>query len=51
MGVVVETRFLCVVLAILEFLGRPGWPQTQGFICLCLLSAGIKGVCHYYLAY
>jgi hypothetical protein len=26
---------------------RPGWPQTQKSACLCLTSAGIKGVCHY----
>jgi hypothetical protein len=26
---------------------RPGWPQTQKSACLCLLSAGIKGVCHH----
>jgi hypothetical protein len=26
---------------------RPGWPRTQKFACFCLLSAGIKGVCHY----
>jgi hypothetical protein len=24
---------------------RPGWPQTQKSACLCLPSAGIKGVC------
>jgi hypothetical protein len=29
---------------------RPGWPQTQKFPCLCLPSAGIKGVCHHCLA-
>jgi hypothetical protein len=26
---------------------RPGWPQTQKFACLCLPSAGIKGVRHH----
>jgi hypothetical protein len=26
---------------------RPGWPPTQKFACLCLPSAGIKGVCHH----
>jgi hypothetical protein len=26
---------------------RPGWPRTQKSTCLCLLSAGIKGVCHH----
>jgi hypothetical protein len=26
---------------------RPGWPQTQKSTCLCLSSAGIKGMCHH----
>jgi hypothetical protein len=26
---------------------RPGWPPTQKSTCLCLSSAGIKGVCHH----
>jgi hypothetical protein len=26
---------------------RPGWPQTQKSACLCLLSAGPKGVRHH----
>jgi hypothetical protein len=26
---------------------RPGWPWTQKSTCLCLLRAGIKGVCHH----
>jgi hypothetical protein len=25
----------------------PGWPRTQKYTCLCLPSAGIKGVCHH----
>jgi hypothetical protein len=29
---------------------RSGWPQTQRSPCLCLPSAGIKGVCHHHLA-
>jgi hypothetical protein len=29
---------------------RPGWPQTQKPTCLCLPSAGIKGVRHHCLA-
>jgi hypothetical protein len=29
---------------------RPGWPRTQRSVCLCLPSAGIKGVQHYQLA-
>jgi hypothetical protein len=41
-----DTRFLCVVLAILNFL----WPLTQRFTCLCLLSAGIKGMRHHHLS-
>jgi hypothetical protein len=28
-------------------LGRPGWPRTQKSACLCLPSAGIKGVRHH----
>jgi hypothetical protein len=26
---------------------RPGWPQTQKSTCLCLPSAGIKGMRHH----
>jgi hypothetical protein len=29
---------------------RSGWPRTQKSACLCLPSAGIKGVCHHCLA-
>jgi hypothetical protein len=40
-----ETGFLCVALAVLQLtLYRPGWLRTQKFTCLCLPSAGIKGV-------
>jgi hypothetical protein len=43
-----ETGFLCIALAVLELsLCRPGWPQTQRSACLCLPSAGIKGVLHH----
>jgi hypothetical protein len=44
-----ETGFLCVALAVLELssLCRPGWPRTQKFACLCLPSAGIKGMRHH----
>ena len=28
---------------------RSGWPWTQRSSCLCLQSAGIKGVCHHCL--
>ena len=46
-----ESGFFCRVLAILELsFCRPGWPQTQTSTCLCLLSAGIKVMCHYHLA-
>jgi hypothetical protein len=30
---------------------RSGQPQTQKSTCLCLLSAGIKGLCHHRPAY
>jgi hypothetical protein len=46
---VIETGFLCVALAVLELCG-PGWPGTQKSTCLCLPSAGIKGVCHHHPA-
>ncbi|GAB1300996.1 H-2 class I histocompatibility antigen, D-K alpha chain [Apodemus speciosus] len=39
--------FLCVALAVLEPLCRPGWPRTQKSACLCLPSAGITGVHHH----
>ena len=43
-----ETGFLCVALALSwNSLCRPGWPRTQKSSCLCLPSAGIKGVCHH----
>jgi hypothetical protein len=50
-----KTGFLCITLTVLELtldqagleLRNPGWPQTQKSACLCLPSAGIKGVCHY----
>jgi hypothetical protein len=29
---------------------RSGWPRTQKSACLCLPSAGIKGMCHHCLA-
>jgi hypothetical protein len=28
---------------------KPGWPRIQRFTCLCLLSAGIKGMSRHYL--
>jgi hypothetical protein len=41
-----ETGFLCVTaLTVLDYLCRPGWPQTHRPTCLCLLSVGIKGLC------
>jgi hypothetical protein len=41
------TGFLCIALAVLELTlyCRPGWPRTQKSACLCLPSAGLKGVC------
>jgi hypothetical protein len=39
-----ETRFLCIALAVLEL---TCWPRTQKSACLCLSSAGIKGVRHH----
>jgi hypothetical protein len=44
--VCLKIGFLCVALAVLE-LYRPGWPQTQKSACLCLPSAGIKGLYHH----
>jgi hypothetical protein len=41
-----HTGFLCIALAVQEFTCRPGWPRTQKSACLCLPSAGIKGVRH-----
>jgi hypothetical protein len=41
-----ETEFLWRALAILE-LCRPGWSWTKRSYCLCLPSAGIKGVHHH----
>jgi hypothetical protein len=42
-----ETGFLCVAWLSWNSLCRPGWPRTQKSACLCLPSAGIKGVCHH----
>ena len=42
-----EERFLCVVLAVLKSPCTPGWHQIQRFTYLCLLSARIKGVRHH----
>jgi hypothetical protein len=42
-----ETGFLCVAWLTWNSLYRPGWLQTQKSTCLCLPSAGIKGVCHH----
>jgi hypothetical protein len=54
--------FVCSVVVVLVFprqgfsvlpwlsgnsLSRPGWPRTQKSACLCLPSAGIKGVHHH----
>jgi hypothetical protein len=45
-----ETGLLCVVLAVLNSLCRPGWPRTQKSTCLYLPSTGIKGLHHHHLA-
>ncbi|GAB1289495.1 Limb region 1 protein [Apodemus speciosus] len=42
--------FLCVALAVPELIHRPGWPRTQKSTCLCLPSAGTKGVRHHHPA-
>jgi hypothetical protein len=42
-----ETGFLFVAWLSWNSLCRPGWPQTQKSTCLCLPSAGIKGVSHH----
>ena len=42
-----EAGFLCIALAVMNSLCRPGWPRTQKSTCLCLPSAGIKGVRHH----
>ena len=42
-----QTGFLCSHWLSWNSLCIPGWPQTQKSACLCLPSAGIKGVCHY----
>jgi hypothetical protein len=41
---IVQTGFLCVALLFWNSLCRPGWPGTQRSACLCLPSAGTKGV-------
>ncbi|GAB1286729.1 DNA repair protein RAD51 homolog 1 [Apodemus speciosus] len=43
--------FLCVAWLSWNSLCRPGWPRTQKSTCLCLPSAGIKGVRHQRPAY
>ena len=43
-----KTGFLCIALAVLEL--STGWCRTQKSSCLCLPSAGIKGVGHHCLA-
>ena len=46
-----ETGFLCISMAFLELalLNRLALNSQKSF-CLCLQSAGIKGVCHHCLA-
>jgi hypothetical protein len=42
-----ETGFLCVAWLSWNLLCRPSWLQIQRSTCLCLPSAGIKGMCHH----
>ena len=42
-----ETEFLCVAQLSWNSLCRSGWPWTQKSVCLCLPSAGFKGVRHH----
>jgi hypothetical protein len=42
-----KTGFLCIALPVWNSSCRPGWPRTQKSTCLCLPSAGIKGVHHH----
>ena len=44
-----RSGFLSVALAVLELTCRPGHPWTHISTSLCLLSAGVKGVCHHCL--
>jgi hypothetical protein len=39
-----KTGFPCIALAVLELTLLLGWPRTQKSACLCLPSAGIKGM-------
>jgi hypothetical protein len=41
-----ETGILCIAWLSWNSLCRPGWPQSQKSACVCLPSAGIKGVGH-----
>jgi hypothetical protein len=43
----VETGSHYAILVCLELSHRPAWPPTQRSTCLCLRSAGIKGVCYH----
>ena len=45
-----ETEFLCVALAVLELTLKIRLASNQKSACLCLPSAGIKGMCHYHLS-
>ena len=45
-----ETGFYVYPWLSWNSLCRPGWPQIQQSTCLCLPSAGIKGLCYHCLA-
>ena len=42
-----ETGFFCEAWLSWNSVCRPGWPRTQRSACLCLPSAGIKGMRHH----
>ncbi|GAB1296551.1 Rhomboid-related protein 3 [Apodemus speciosus] len=42
-NIVMDRVSLCTPIQSWNSLCRPGWPRTRRSICLCLLSAGIKG--------
>jgi hypothetical protein len=49
--VVVESGFLCVSLAVLELTLKTGLAMNSWrYVCLCLPSAGIKGICYHCLS-
>lgn len=43
----IQECLLCGALAVLGLLCSSDWPPVQRSACLCLSSAGTKGVCHH----